>query len=186
MCSVKGRWALGRNNFDQHALIGMYDMEPTKEKFIKMIVPKQTDNTNLDIKSLLSLPDNFIVLEKMPDDPCGCISYGMTTESCGAFIQVFPFRERKAIPFDDNVTIINGIHHSLKNEQALIEVRNGMTKNGRPFVYSIVKTKSEELGVEYFMLLHVAYENSAINVNAHFLEKGMTGARDTLGVLMSI
>jgi hypothetical protein len=36
------------------------------------------------------------------------------------------------------------------------------------------------------MLLHVAYENSAINVNAHFLEKGMTGARDTLGVLMSI
>lgn len=179
MCSHKGLWALGRNTSECHSLIGMYDMEPTKENFLKMIVPRGTDNITVDIRSLLCLPDNFKVLEKAPEDPNGCVTYGMSTETCIAFIQVFPISERKTMPFDDNVTIINGIHHSLKDVQALIEVKNGRTKIGKQYVYSIVKTKQEESGVEYFLLMHVEHENGAISINAHFLEHGMTGIRDT-------
>ena len=179
MCSHQGRWALGRNTSEQHALMGMYDMEPTKENFLKMIVPRRTDNVTVDIKSLLCLPENFKELEKSPEDPNGCVTFGMSTEMCIAFIQVFPISERKSMPFDDNVTIINGIHRSLKDKQALIEVKNGSTKNGKQFVYSIVKTKQEESGVEYFLLMHVEYENGAISVNSHFLERGTTGIRDT-------
>lgn len=178
MCSHQGRWALGKNTSERHALIGMYDMEPTKENFLKMIVSRTTENMNIDIQSLLHLPDNFKVLEKMQEDPSGCVTYGMSTESCNALIQVYPISERAAMPFDDNAAIINRIHHSLKDEQALVEVKSGRTKTGRPFVYSIVKTKMEKSGVGYFLLMHVAYENCAISVKAHFLEKGMTGYRD--------
>ncbi|MCM8872484.1 MAG: hypothetical protein NDJ65_04300 [Paludibacteraceae bacterium] len=178
MCSHKGRWALGRNTSNLHALMGMYDMEPTKENFLKMIIPSSTEKINVDIKSLLHLPDKFKELEKKPGDPDGCVTYGMSTELCNAIVQILPIRERKAMPFDDNVTIINGIHHSLKDEQALIEVENGKTKAGRLFVYSIVKSKLNESGVVYFLLMHVAYESGAISINAHFMEKGMTGYRD--------
>ncbi len=133
---------------------------------------------NIDVKSLLCLPDNFKVLEKMPEDPNGCVTYGMSTESCNAFIQAFPISSKKTMPFGDTRTIINGIHQSLGDNQALIEVKNGRTKKGRLFVYSIVKTRQKEHGVEYFLLMHVAYDDCALSVNAHFLEAGMTGYRD--------
>jgi hypothetical protein len=40
MCRKAETWALGLNTKDTHSLMGMYDMEPTKENFIKLIIPK--------------------------------------------------------------------------------------------------------------------------------------------------
>lgn len=178
-CSHPGRWALGKNTSEHHSLIGMYDMEPTKENFLKMIVPEQEKPINVDIQALLCLPEKFKPLEKMPEDPAGCVSYGMSTQYCNAFIQAFPITYRKCMPFADTKAIINGIHKSLGENQALIEVKNGCAKSSQPFVYSIVKTKMEPSGVEYFMLMHIAHKNGVISINAHFLESGMTGLRDT-------
>lgn len=178
-CSHPGRWALGRNTSERHELMGMFDVEPTKSNFINLIFSNRNHAPKIDIKAVLNLPANFQIVKNMPEDPENCVSYGMATPMCNAFIQVFPISERKTMPFDDNVTIINGIHHSLKDVQALIEVKNGRTKIGKQFVYSIVKTKQEESGVEYFLLMHVEHENGAISINAHFLEHGMTGIRDT-------
>lgn len=177
-CSHPGRWALGKNTSDLHALMGMYDMEPTKENFLKMIVPEEEQPINVDIRALLCLPERFKLLKNMPQDPAGCVSYGMSTPHCDAFIQAFPITYRKCMPFADTKAIINGIHKSLGDNQALIEVKNGCAKSSQPFVYSIVKTKMDPSGVDYFMLMHIAHKKGVISINAHFAENGMTGLRD--------
>lgn len=180
MCSHSDRWALGVNTADTHTLIGMYDMEPTKENFIKLIVPKDKLLPEIDIKSLLNLPLEYKVLDKFPEDPMYSVNYGMNTSNCASFVQSFPMSARRTMDYYNVQKIINGIHQSLDDSQALIEVKAGRTNHNRQYVYSIVKTKGDPIGVQYFMLMHVAYEDIAINVNGHFVETGMTGERDSI------
>lgn len=179
MCGHPGRWALGQNTTDHHALLGMYDMEPTKENFLKLIIPKDKLLPEIDITSLLNLPKEYKLLEKAPEDPMYCVNYGMNTTNNISFIQSFPISARSTMDYYNVQKIISGIHQSLGENQALIEVKAGKTKNNRQYVYSIVKTLNKPSGVQYFMLMHIAYENIAINVNGHFIETGMTGLRDT-------
>lgn len=177
-CTHPGRWALGRNTSERHELMGMFDIEPSKSNFINLIISNRNHVPRIDIKALLNLPDNFQVLKNMPEDPENSVSYGMATPLCNAFIQAFPISLRKAMEFDDTKPIIDGIHHTLSDSQALIEVKNGETNGGRQYVYSIIKNKMEPSGVGYFMLLHVEYDNIAISFNGHFIESGTTGIRD--------
>ena len=180
LCNHVGRWALGRNTKDSHSLMGMYDMEPTKENFIKLIVPKEKLLPEIDIKSLLNLPMEYKVLDKFPEDPMYSVNYSKNTSNCVSFMQSFPMSARRAMDYYNVQKIINGIHQSLGDNQALIEVKAGQTNHNRQYVYSIVKTKGESSGVQYFMMMHVAYEDIAINVNGHFVEAGMTGMRDSM------
>ena len=179
MCSHPGRWALGENSTDHHALMGMYDMEPTKENFLKLIIPKDKLLPEIDIKSLLNLPEEYNVLSKTPAAPMYCVNYAKKTANSISFIQSFPINARHTMDYCNVQKIISGIHQSLGDNQALIEVKAGKTKNNRQYVYSIVKTLNKPSGVQYYMLMHIAYENIAINVNGHFIEAGMTGLRDT-------
>jgi hypothetical protein len=179
MCSHPGRWVLGRNSTDHHALMGMYDMEPTKENFLKLIVPKDKLLPEIDIQSLLNLPEDYKVLGKSSVAPMYCVNYGKKTSNCVSFMQSFPISARHTMDYYNIQKIISGIHQSLGENQALIEVKAGKTKNNRHYVYSIVKTKGEPSGVQYYMLMHIAYEKVAINVNGHFIEAGTTGIRDT-------
>ena len=180
MCRKAETWALGLNTKDSHSLTGMYDMEPTKENFIKLIIPKDKLLPEIDIKSLLNLPSEYQILDKFPEDPMYSVNYGKDTSNCVSFMQSFPMSARRTMDYYNVQKIINGIHQSLGDNQALIEVKAGKTNHNRQYVYSIVKTKCEPSGVEYFMLMHVAYEDIAINVNGHFVEAGMTGMRDTM------
>ena len=177
--SHPGRWALGRNTTEHHDLMGMFDIEPTKENFINLIFPNRNQPPKIDIKTLLNLPENFQVVKNEPEDPEDCVSYSMATPLCKAFIQAFSISMKRAMDFDDIKQIIDGIHHALSDSQALIEVKNGKTNGGRKYIYSIIKNKMEPSGIGYFMLLHVAYGNMAISINGHFIECGMTGIRDT-------
>ena len=180
MCNHVGRWALGRNTKDYHELMGIYEIEPTKENFIKLIIPKDKLLPEIDIKSLLNLPLEYKVLDKFPEDPMYSANYGKNTSNCVSFIQSFPMSARRAMDYYDVQKIINGIHQSLGDNQALIEVKAGKTNHYRQYVYSIVKTLDRPSRVQYFMLMHVAYEDIAINVNGHFVEAGMTGMRDSM------
>ena len=84
------------------------------------------------------------------------------------------------MPFDDISAIIDGIHETLSDEQALIEVKSGVTSKRRKYIYSIIKNAMDSPGVAYFMLLHVSYEGASICINAHYIESGKTGMRDTM------
>ena len=82
MCRKAETWALGLNTTDTHSLMGMYDMEPTKEHFIKLIIPKDKLVPEIDIKSLLNLPLEYKVLDKFPEDPMYSANYGKNTSNC--------------------------------------------------------------------------------------------------------
>ena len=179
MCRKAGVWALGLNSKGQHSLMGMYEMKPTKENFLKLIVPKEKLLPEVDIKALLHLPAEYKELNVTPAAPMYCANYGLKTSNSMIYIQSYPISRRKAMDYYDAKKNIDSIHKILGDTQTLIEVNASKTKNDRQYVYSIVKTKKEKGGVEYTMVMHVEYENMAINVNGHFIETGMTGLRDT-------
>lgn len=180
MCHHPGRWALGRNTTDHHALMGMYDIEPTKENFLKLIVPKEKLLPEIDIRSLLNLPEEYKVLEKTSAAPMYCVNYGKKTSSCLSFIQAFPIIPGRNMEYYNETTIIKGIQKSLSDDGALIEVKVGRTNSGNQFSYSIIKLKKEASGVLYYLIMYVAYENIAINIKGDFIESGTTGLRDTM------
>jgi hypothetical protein len=86
----------------------------------------------------------------------------------------------RAMDFRDVQPTIDGIHKTLSDTQALIEVKIGITKHDYPYAYSIIKNKIEPSGVNYFMLLQVAYGHAVLNIKAFFEEIGTTGIRDTM------
>lgn len=89
----------------------------------------------------------------------------------------------KAMNPDDIQGLIDGIHSNLHDRQGLIEARNGITRWGYKYIYSIVKTLSEELGggVRYFVLLNIFSHNDKdiVEVQADFTEIRTTGLRES-------
>ena len=180
MCNEPETWALGLNTSSTHSLMGMYDMEPTKENFLKLIIPKEKLMPEIDIKSLLNLPMEYKVIDNLPEDPMYSVNYGKNTSDCTSIIHSFPMSARRTMDYYNVNKIIYGIHQSLGENQALIEVNAGKTSHNRQYVYSIVKTLDRPSRVQYFMLIHVSYEEIAININGFFVESGITGTRDTM------
>ena len=79
-------------------------------------------------------------------------------------VSIFPIDAEDAMDFNDTEGLIDGIHHSLAENQALIEVDNGRRISGFPFIYSIVETNNgEEEGVGYTLVLDfLPHPNSSI------------------------
>lgn len=180
MCNHKGRWALGINESGGHSLVGLYDIEPTIQNFLKLIVPPTQTIPDVDLKALLGLPSNYKELNDIQKKVEGCVSFVTATSNCKAIIQAYIVSRRKAMPYDDVKVIIKGIHMSLSDDQALIEVKAGKTRNSRKYVYSIVKSKQDSSRVDYIMQMNVEYDRAAIYLSANFIEAGMTGLRDTM------
>lgn len=134
---------------------------------------------DVDILKYLDLPKEFQPVRNRPTDPVNCESFMMQNSNTAALLQIYPIEVGGAMPFQNPQSVIDGIHRSVKDDQALIEVENGMFGNFA-FIYSIVKTLHEQkfTGVQYFMLMHVLIDGQAFAVQGFFDEIGMTGARD--------
>lgn len=177
---TEDKWALGLNNTDERTLIGIYRIKPSKQKFYELIFGAAKLFLDGDVNAVLTMPESYQKLNNMPDDPEGAVSYGMKTALCASFIQAFPIGMNRAMDFRDVQPTIDGIHKTLSDTQALIEVKIGITKHDYPYAYSIIKNKIEPSGVNYFMLLQVAYGHAVLNIKAFFEEIGTTGIRDTM------
>lgn len=174
-----GRWALGYNNPKERTLIGLYDIIPTKEKFYELIMGSVQLTFKVDVNAVLTMPEGYQKGETLPEDPDGCVNYYKGTSSYAAFIQAFPIPYTVAMSFGSPKEIIDGIHKSLSDNQALIEVKTGMTKRSYHYAYSIIKTLKDKAGVQYFLLLQIWYGHIVLNIKAFFDEAGITGTRDT-------
>lgn len=116
----------------------------------------------------------------MPDDPAGSSAYMTGTNNCECFALAFEIPLEQAMPFSNNASIIEGIHDSISDTQALIEVNSGKTKNGFNYVYSIVKTQIKPHGIQYTLIFQLRnFKGTVSNLKAFFSETGMTGVRDT-------
>lgn len=124
--------------------------------------------------------ENYQKLNSLPEDPNDSVSFGARTENAECFVMVYPIPTEKAMPFDNCKSVIDGIHECLGNDQGLIEVENGNTKAGFPYIQSIVKTfDSEHHGVSYCLTLHIKYRDTVLQIQGFFNEAGTTGVRDS-------
>ena len=124
------------------------------------------------------LQDGWKRIQSLPDDPKDSVSIGKMTPNAQCFALVFPIDEGRAMPFNNNWEIINGIHRSLAENQALIEVNSGCDKDGVKYVYSIIKTLQEQQVVQYFARVNIKTATDYFEANAFFDETGTTGFRD--------
>ena len=110
------------------------------------------------------------------------VPYCKTTESSDNQVLIFRTTREKAMNPEDVPGLIEGIHRSMSEDQGLIEVRNGVTKRGYLFIYSIVKTISPEGfgGVSYFLRLNLFREEDTAEIQAGFKEIGLTGRREAV------
>ncbi len=122
----------------------------------------------------------YQLLDTLDTDPGDSVCYGFTTSNTIALCQAWTISPDSAMELNPKV-VIDGIHHSLAPNQALIEVDCGKTASGKNFIYSIVKTLKEPHGVQYFVMLHFwENDNSILNLQGFFDETGKTGFRDSM------
>ena len=93
------------------------------------------------------------------------------------------------MPFDDPQSVIDEQHNTMGENEGLIEVANGTTAAGKPYIYEIVKRSIMDgdglsQGVEYTMNINVRMEKSIQFINGSFTEEGMTSVRDNMVLAM--
>lgn len=127
----------------------------------------------------LTVPEHYFKMNAAPDDPPYSTPYGSESNGYQAFVLVYPVHVSNAMPFGHPETLVNGIHDQLVENQGLIEVKDGNTKAGRSYIYSIVKTMNdEEKRNQYNLTMHVFYKTYVMNITGFFDEIGMTGMRE--------
>ena len=112
---------------------------------------------------------------------------GFRTTGTSALITHLFVDEQYAMPFDDNQRIIENLHKQLGEDEALIEVGNGITKSGKPYVFDIIKHHRVEkdgtfsqFGMEYTVNLNVKGDEVIHFVNGSFQEEDTTGIRESI------
>lgn len=128
----------------------------------------------------LVLPGAYQRLDAMPGDAPGSVALGMEAEGARCFLMAEPIEATDAMPFEDDAPVIDGIHEALADDQGLVEVGHGTTRDGMPYVYSVVKTAQEPSGVQYSLTLHVSGGEGIASFQGFYDETGVTGMRDTV------
>ena len=126
------------------------------------------------------MPERYELLESLPEDPPYTRSFGFQTSGALSYVITRPIPAGSAMPWDDPWSVIDGIHQALADDQGLIAVEKGVTKAGRRFIYSIVKSMKEPSGVQYCLTMHVEFEEFVVLVQGFFDEMGTTGIRDAM------
>ena len=126
----------------------------------------------------LALPDGYLPMRPMPDDPPHSLPLGMETAGATCFLMAMPIPSEQAMPYDDPQDVIDGIHGALAKDQGLVEVGTGKTASGARLIYSVVKTAVEPSGTQYALTLNLEGRRSDVCVQGFFDEAGATGARD--------
>ena len=126
----------------------------------------------------LTLPDGYLPMRHMPDDPPHSLPLGMETAGSTCLLMAMPIPSDQAMPYDDPRDVIDGIHGALAKDQGLVEVGSGKAASGARLIYSVVKTAVEPSGTQYALTLNLEGRRHDVCVQGFFDEAGTTGARD--------
>ena len=170
---------------DSQTTSGTPDIKKTAEKLIgsskKIFGGKKTSMT--DEETIKIPPEYGKVDRKVPNIPefmKDAAAYAMDTGSANCFLLSCAVPEDVAMPFDNPQWVIDEQHKNMGENEGIIEVKNGKTASGKPYIYIIIKHRfGEEVPVvEYTLNINVRKERSIQFINSSFAEKGMTGLRE--------
>ena len=128
------------------------------------------------------LPDGYKKQKQTKGSADTEAEYQKSVSTSENVVKIFKTTSEKAMDPDDVQGIIDNLHNNMSDSQGIIEVKNGETKRGFKYVYSIVKSLSSEQfgGVRYFLRLNLFDNSDVIGVQASFTEKNMTGQRESM------
>ena len=129
---------------------------------------------------MINIPTGFQRMNTLPEDPANSVVYGKEAQFSRCFLMIYPISNQKAMPYDNEKAVIDGIHGALASDQGLVEVKSGFTNSHRKYIYSIVKSKLEPSGIQYILTMHIDMHDLCMNVQAHFDEIGTTGFRASI------
>lgn len=75
----------------------------------------------------------------VPEFMKDAVAYAMATGSANCFLLSCAVPEDVAMPFDNPQWVIDEQHKNMGENEGLIEVKNGETASGRPYIYIIIK-----------------------------------------------
>ncbi len=135
------------------------------------------------------IPKNYKKGKKIPREyglPKDAEAYGIVSENGNGTIIMYEVTEEQTMPFDNPQWVIDMLHNSMGESEGIIEVNNGITAGGRPYIYEIIKhhMKDEEEGypgrMTYTLNINVRFDNSIQFINGSFAEGNTTGMRDSV------
>lgn len=124
---------------------------------------------------------NFLegIIKSFANEEAG---FQKTVSMSDNLVLIYKTTPDKAMDPDDIQRLIDSIHDNLEPSQGLIEVRNGVTRRGFKYIYSIVKNLGGDFpGVQYYLRLDLLNGDDVVEVRADFNEIGETGLRETIG-----
>ena len=119
---------------------------------------------------MINLPSYLKAVPLQGDEPPRCKNYGYALEgNFNLFLRYFPIPSEYANPLDEKETI-KIIHEQLGDDQGLIEVEKGETKQGLKFISVITKTfMGPQYGVQYFLRVNL-FKGKANNFTKKYIE----------------
>ena len=144
-------------------------------------------------KETLSVPKDYkLIRKKIPDGvgiPKGAIQYAKQTKNAYCNLVGYPVTEEETMPFDNPQFVIDSLHKEMGEKEGIIEVKHGETAAGRAYIYNIFKhldvgPNGEPMKMKYIMNINVRMDNSIQFFNGCFSEEGITGMRDSFGMVL--
>ena len=139
------------------------------------------------------IPDSYSQIDpaqmqelQMPE---GSLGYTIATDNATGIIICCEVPPETAMPFDSPKDLIHYLHESMNENQGIIEVKNGNCRNGGRFVYYIMKYWYGEDHISsrvcgYQLNFNLEIGKKVYFISGSFDEAGMTGQRDSIGLML--
>ena len=139
------------------------------------------------------IPDSYSQIDpeqlksfQLPEDAVG---YTIATRNATGLIIGYEVPVKSAMSFDNPDELVDFLHENMNESQGIIEVRNGKCKNGGRYVYYILKycRGGDEIPSRicgYQLNFNFEIGDTVYFISGSFDEAGMTGERDSIGILL--
>ncbi len=121
-------------------------------------------------------------IEYFKDLPDPKVAYQIQSDGCNGMLVSFIVSEVEAMDYESNEKNIEGFHEEMDQNDALIECGVGKTNKENPYAYRISKLKMDETKISYNLGLNIQVNETNYYVDGSFVEEGMTGMRDNVGL----
>lgn len=160
--------------------LGVFDIEASESNFKYMLEHTLPFIMKGKPQYVFTIPEAYQELDSVPEDTDNCLTIAKQTQNANCIVQLYPIESDSLAYKVDKQLIIDGVYESLSEDEAVIEINEGITEKGYHYLFQITKIKQKPSGIIYHLLVKVLYGKVLLCVQASFEEANMTGERDTL------
>ncbi len=144
---------------------------------------KEKKSFDLKVKAKGFEELSFSLPKQLPQPNIGC---RYITNSCDGLVFSWIVDSKQAMDYDSLEDTIRSLRDNLSENSGIIECKNGITKNGNKFIYSIRKIRFYKKDQSWPIVTYQLNCNVKVNevdyfIDANFAERATTGLRDSVG-----